>query len=123
MPKQLLTGTLDEQCEFLYNLALEKMEQGNYTGAVHALKEVVKHNPGFRDTAARLAEAKRRKSEQSQLLWFAFGGAMLFVLFGTMMQLGNDFLFLGLVAAGAVVGFLVGNFVRGLRHNSESKQA
>jgi hypothetical protein len=115
MPKQLLTGTLDEQCEFLYDLALEKMQQGNFTGAVHALKEVVKHNPGFRDASTVLAEAKRRKAEQSQLLWFAFGGAMLFVLFGTMMQLGNDFLFLGLIAVGAVVGFLVGNLVRSLR--------
>jgi hypothetical protein len=115
MPKQLLTGTLDEQCEFLYNLALEKMQQGNFTGAVHALKEVVKHNPGFRDAGTLLAEAQRRKSEQSHLLWFAFGGAMLFVLFGTLLQLGNDFLFLGLIAVGAVLGFFVGNVVRSLR--------
>ena len=115
MPKQQLTGTLDEQCEFLYNLAQEKMEQGNFTGAAHALKEIVKHNPGFRDAAVVLADAKRRKSEQSMLLWFAFGGAALFVLFGTMMQLGNDFLFLGLIAVGALLGFLVGNLVRSLR--------
>jgi hypothetical protein len=115
MPKQLLTGTLDEQCEFLYDLALEKMQQGNYTGAVHALKEIVKHKPEFRDAGAVLAEAKRRKSEQNQLLWFAFGGAALFVFIGTVLQVGNDFLFLGLIAAGALVGFLVGNFVRRLR--------
>ena len=38
--KQTLIGTLDEQCEFLYDLALEKMDQGNYTGAAHALKEI-----------------------------------------------------------------------------------
>ena len=115
MPKQLLTGTLDEQCQFLYDLALEKMQQGNYTGAIHALKEVVKHNPGFRDAGELLADAKRRKSEQSQLLWFAFGGAAIFVFIGTMFQVENDFLFLGLIAAGALVGFLVGNLVRRLR--------
>lgn len=115
MPKQLLTGTLEEQCEFLYELALEKMQQGNFTGAVHALKEVVKYNPGFRDASAVLAEAKQRKSEQSQLLWFAFGGAGLFVFIGTLLQLANDFLFLALVAVGALVGFLVGNLVRSLR--------
>lgn len=118
MPKQLLTGTLDEQCEFLYDLALEKMQQGNFTGAVHALKEVVKHNPGFRDANVVLAEAKRRKSEQSQLLWFVFGGAALFVFLGTVIQLGNDFLFLGLIAVGALLGFLVGNLVRSLRRPS-----
>jgi hypothetical protein len=115
MPKQLLTGTLDEQCEFLYALAQEKMQQGNFTGAVHALKEIVKHNPNFRDAGAVLVEAKRRKSEQSQLLWFAFGGAALFVFLGTLLQLGNDFLFLGLIAVGALLGFLVGNLVRSLR--------
>lgn len=115
MPKQLLTGTLDEQCEFLYNLAHEKMEQGNFTGAVHALQEIVKYNPNFRDASTVLAEAKRRKAEQSQLLWFAFGGAALFVLFGTVMQLGNDLFFLGLIAVGALVGFFVGNFVRSFR--------
>ena len=114
MPKQLLTGTLDEQCEFLYTLALEKMEQGNFTGAVHALKEIVKYNPSFRDASVILAEAKRRKAEQSQLLWFAFGGVGVFVFIGTMLQLDNDFLFLGLIAVGALVGFFVGNLVRGL---------
>jgi hypothetical protein len=120
MPKQLLTGTLDEQCEFLYDLALEKMAQGNFTGATHALKEIVKHNPDFRDASAQLAEAKRRKREQSQSLWFVFGGAALFVLFGTMLQLSNDFYFLGLVALGAIVGFLVGNLVRSLRRPADS---
>jgi hypothetical protein len=120
MPKQLLTGTLDEQCEFLYDLAQEKMEQGNFTGAVHALKEIVKHNPNFRDARVQLAEAKRRKGEQSLLLWFAFSGAALFVLFGTVMQLGNDFLFLALIAAGALVGYLMGNLVRSWRRPANS---
>ena len=85
--------------------------------AVHALKEVVKHNPGFRDADALLAEAKRRKSEQSQLLWFVFGGAALFVLIGTITHISNDFLFLAVVIAGALVGFLVGNLMRTLRRS------
>ena len=123
MPKQLLTGTLDEQCGFLYDLALEKMQQGNFTGAVHALKEVVKHNPGFRDANAVLAEAKRRKAEQNQLLWFVFGGAALFVFLGTMIQIGNDFLFLGLVTVGALLGFFVGNLVRSLKRPSNVGQS
>jgi hypothetical protein len=117
MPKQLLTGTLDEQCEFLYELAQEKMQQGNYTGAEHALKEIVKHNPDYRDAKAFLADAKRHKAEQSQLLWFAFGGAAVFVFIGTLLQLGNDLFFIGLIAIGALLGFLLGNLVRSLRRS------
>jgi hypothetical protein len=120
MPKQLLTGTLDEQCEFLYGLALEKMQQGNFTGAVHAFQEIVKHRPDFRDAAAKLAEAKARKSEQTQLLWFAMGGAALFVLIGTMLQVPNDLIFLVMVAAGALVGFFAGNLVQSLRRPTNS---
>jgi hypothetical protein len=120
MPKQLLTGTLDEQCDFLYNLASEKMQQGNFTGAVHALKEIVKYNPGFRDADELLAEAKRKKAEQSQMIWFVFGGGALFIFIGTVIQVGNDFLFLGLIAVGALLGFFVGNLVQSLRRPKDS---
>lgn len=115
MPKQLLTGTLDEQCAVLYDLAVGKMRQGNFTGAVHALKEIVKHKPNFRDAQTLLVEAKRCKAEQSQLLWFAFGGAALFVFFGTLMNLGNDLIFLALAALGGLLGFFVGNWVQSFR--------
>ena len=62
-----------------------------------------------------LRETKRRKSEQSQLLWFAFAGAALFVLMGTILQVGNDFLFLGLIAVGGLLCFLTWNLVRSFR--------
>ncbi len=120
MPKQLLSGSLDEQCEFLYNLALDKMEQGNYTGAVHAFQEIVKHNPDFRDAEARLVEAKARKAQQNQLLWFAFGGAAIFVLIGTMIQVGNDLIFLVIAAVGGLLGFMLGNLVQSLRRSTNS---
>lgn len=73
MPKQTLTGTLEEQCEFLYQLAQEKMAQGNYTGAVHALQEVTKHAPTFRDAAALLREAKQKKSGASTAAFYGHG--------------------------------------------------
>lgn len=60
MPKQKLTGTLDEQCQFLYDAALTKMADGNYTGAKHALQEIVKYKPDFRDAAQLLEEADRK---------------------------------------------------------------
>jgi len=110
MPKQTLTGTLEEQCEFLYNMAQEKMTQGNFTGAVHTLQEIRKHAPNYRDVTALLAEAKRQKSAQSLLLVAAFLGAALFVGVGTFLKLPNDFLLLLLAVVGAVIGFGVGNF-------------
>ena len=74
MAKQVLAGTLEDQCEFLYILAQEKMAQGNFTGATYALKEIVKHKPDYRDAATLLAEAKRQKSKQSGLLLSGFLG-------------------------------------------------
>lgn len=110
MPKQTLTGTLEEQCEFLYQLAQEKMVQGNYTGAVHALDEVVKHLPAFRDAAVLLTTAKQKKAEQRRLLFAGMGGSLLFIALGTFLQLPNDWAFLAFVFVGALFGFGVGNF-------------
>ena len=110
MPKQTLTGTLEEQCEFLYSLAQEKMQQGNFTGAVHTFQEVAKHFPHYREVDRLLAEAKQQKSAQSLLLITAFVGAALFVGIGTFIKIPNDFVFLLLAVVGAVVGFGIGNF-------------
>ncbi len=110
MPKQTLTGTLEEQCEFLYQMAQDKMAQGNYTGAVYALKEIVKHLPTFRDAAALLNEAKQKKSEQQRMLFFVIGGAAVAIGLGTVLRLPNDWLFLLFAVAGAFVGFGIGNF-------------
>ena len=111
MPKQKLTGTLEEQCEFLYQLAQEKMSQGNYTGAVHALVEIVTHAPTFRDAAVLLQVAKQKKSEQRRLLFSALGGASLFIGIGTILQLPNDWLFLLFAVVGAFVGFGIANYI------------
>lgn len=111
MPKELLTGTLEEQCEFLYNLAREKMAQGNFTGAVHALEEVVRYAPHFRDAQELLAEAKARKVLQRRLLIAGLCGAIVFVGFGTLYGLPNDLYFLALAGIGAVVGYGLGLFL------------
>lgn len=111
MPKRLLTGSLDEQCEFLYTLAQEKIQQGNYTGAVHALQEIAKYQPNYRDTAQLLAEARRRKSDHTTLLVTSFGGAALFIGIGTWMQARNDFILLALALLGGLLGYFVGNLI------------
>ena len=115
MKKQKLTRTLEEQCEFLYRLAEEKMAEGNYTGAAHALKEVVRHLPSFRNAAELLQIAQQRKKEQRKLLSFAILGAIAFTALGTWLQLANDLIFIVLIAVGAVVGYGVGNLTTGSR--------
>lgn len=111
MPKQTLTGTLEEQCDFLYQMAQEKISQGNFTGAVHVLQEVVKHAPNFRDAAALLANAKQKKAEQRRLIFWVIGGSIFFITLGTLLQLPNDWLFITFAVVGALVGFVVGNFL------------
>jgi hypothetical protein len=118
MAKQALTGTLDEQCEFLYKLAQEKMAQGNFTGAIYALKEIVKYAPEYRDAPLLLAEAKRRKAAQTMLLMSGMVGSAVFIGSGTLLQMRNDFLFLGLAVVGALVGYAVGIWLQGMRQHA-----
>jgi hypothetical protein len=108
MPKQMLSGTLDEQCEFLYNLALDKMEQGNYTGAIHALQEIVRFVPDYQDAARLLEESRARKAESRSLIVYAFLGGILMIGVGTLFQAGNDLAFLALALTGAGLGYLAG---------------
>jgi len=115
MPKQILTGTVDEQCDFLYDLSNEKMEQGNFTGAAHLLKEIVKHNPDYRDASDLLIEVKHHKSQQLTRLFSAIGVASLFIGIGTWLQLGSDWLYLILVAIGGFVGYGLGNLLNSFR--------
>lgn len=117
MRKQSLTGTLEEQCEFLYNLALEKMAEGNFTGAAHAFKEVARHKPDYKNVRELLAEAQQRKASQRVLLFCGLGGAMLFIAIGTVYRLGNDLLFIGLALLGALVGYALGNVLQSVRRN------
>ena len=119
MPKQQLTGTLEQQCEFLYGLAITKIAQGNYTGAKHALEEIVKHKPDFRDAQQLLQEVSRKKSDQTFLVVFAVLGAMAGVVVGSIGQLGNDLVLLALAGVGALVGYGVGNYIRSFRAGAE----
>ena len=115
MSKQLLTGTLEEQCDFLYEMAQEKMSVGNYTGAYHALKEVVKHAPERKDAVALLVVAKDRKSEQTRLLLLSLAGAILFVGIGSATRLSGDLWLLALGFVGLLVGYGIGNLLNSLR--------
>lgn len=126
MPKQMLSGTLEEQCEFLYALGSQKMDQGNYTGAVHAFKEIVKYAPEFRDANELLAIAKQRKAEQRLLIISGIIGATLFIGIGTLLNLSNDLYLLALAFAGVIVGYSAGSIMnrrRKLRQNRLASKA
>ena len=117
MPKQKLTGSLDEQCQFLYDAALEKMAVGNYTGAKHALQEIVKYKPDFRDAAQLLEEVKQRNSSQTLLLISAFIGAALGVTVGSFTGAPNDLVLLLYLAVGGLVGYGAGNLIDSYRRS------
>jgi len=119
MSKQLLTGSLEEQCAFLYELAQEKMSVGNYTGAYHALKEVVKHAPERKDAVALLALAKQRKSEQTRLLLISLAGAIVFIGIGSAARLSGDIWLLALGFVGLLVGYGAGNFFNSLGRHTQ----
>jgi hypothetical protein len=123
MPKKMLTGTLEEQCAFLYKLAQEKMEAGNFTGALHALKEIEKHAPDYPGSAELLAQAKSGKREQSLLIWCGFAGAIGLIFFGTLWNVPNDLWFLGLALSGAVLGYLLGRAILGISRRGRTSPA
>lgn len=111
MPKQMLSGSLDEQCAFLYDLGLQKMEQGNYTGAVYAFKEIVKYAPDYRDASEMLETAQRRKSDQRFLIISSIVGGIMMVGVGSALQLNNDLYLLLFALAGTLLGYIAGNLV------------
>ena len=120
MPRQMLSGSLDEQCEFLYDLGVEKLAQGNYTGAVHAFREIVKHAPEFRNTSELLATAQQRKSEQRFLVVSAIIGGAAMVAVGSALQFRNDLYLLIFALIGTLLGYFVGVL---LNHRRLSRSA
>lgn len=112
MAKKQLTGTIEEQCSFLYQLAEEKIASGNYTGAVYALKEILKHRPDYEDAAELLESARRHKKAQSFRLITSLAGAVLFLGIGSTAGLGNDLWLLALAFAGLLVGYGISNLIR-----------
>ena len=66
------------------------MASGNYTGAVYALREIIKYQPDYGDAAQLLENARRQKKAQSFRLFISLAGAILFVGIGSTAGLRND---------------------------------
>ncbi len=113
MAKKLLTGTLEEQCSFLYELAEEKMASGNYTGAVYALKEIVKYRPDYQDAARLLKIARAEKRKQRNRIVISLLGAVVAIGIGSSIGLPNDLWLFGIAFAGLLVGYGAANLLPG----------
>ena len=103
---------MEEQCEFLYNLGLEKMKGGNFAGAMYAFKEVAKHIPDYRNVARLLSEVKERKSEQRQLILAGLGTGALFMVIGSLVGVSHDLALILVGAMGLVCGYVTYSLAR-----------
>lgn len=112
MARQELQGTLEEQCEFLYGLAVEKMQAGNFSGAVYALKELHRHNPGYRDVARLLAEVKVRKARQRNLILAGLAGGTLSASIAHLLGVTADLWLIAAAAAGLVCTYALVTVLR-----------
>ena len=112
MARQELQGTLEEQCEFLYGLAVEKMQAGNFSGAVYALKELHRHNPGYQDVARLLAEVKARKARQRNLILVGLAGGALAASIANLLGVAADLWLIAAAAAGLVGAYVLATVFR-----------
>lgn len=112
MARQELQGTLEEQCEFLYGLAVEKMQAGNFSGAVYALKELHRHNPEYRDVARLLAEVKVRKARQRNLILAGLAGGALAASIANLLGVAADLWLIAAAAAGLVGTYVLATVFR-----------
>lgn len=106
MAKKMLEGTLDEQCAFLYDLARDKMAQGNYAGALYALREVAKHRPDYRDVPALLVQLQGQKREQRRMILVGLVSGVLFATLARTAGVTHDLLIIGIGILGLVGGYL-----------------
>lgn len=112
MVKKLLAGEVEEQCEFLYNLGLDKMKGGNFAGAMYAFKEVAKHHPDYRNVSGLLKEVKERKSQQRQLILVGLGAGALFMTVGRLVGVSQDLALILLGTLGLVCGYVAYSWTR-----------
>ena len=112
MARQELQGTLEEQCEFLYGLAVEKMQAGNFSGAGYALKELHRHDPGYRDVAQLLVMVKIRKARQRNLILAGVAGGALAASIANLLGVASDLGLIAAAAAGLICAYVLATVFR-----------
>lgn len=93
------------------------METGNYAGASHALREIIKYAPEYENAAQLLAIVKQRQAEQRNRLLYSLLGAVLFVCIGSFLQISSDLVLLALAVVGLLVGYGAANVLRSFRRS------
>ena len=111
MPKQQLSGPLDEQLATVYEVVQQRLEEGKYSGAVHYAKEIIKVDPNFRDIQEILRQAKRKQRQQSILLSASLAGAILAVIVTRSLGLTQDWLSLTFAVLGGGLGFIAADLI------------
>lgn len=122
MPKQQLTGALDEQLATVYDMVEERMSQGKYSGAVHYAKEIVKVDPHYRDIQDILGRAQRAKREQSLTLTASLAGAVIVIAITRWLGLTEDWQSLFFAFIGLVFGFVIATWLFIRRREAESNK-
>lgn len=106
MARKMLQGSLESQCAFLYDLALDKMKTGNFAGALYALQEVARHNPEYRDVAALVEELRHRKAEQRRLILIGLASGVLFAGVALALGVTHDLIVILAGAVGLACGYI-----------------
>ncbi len=106
--RKLLNGTVDEQAAHLYEMAVEAMAEGRYSGAYRYLAEIERAVPGYRDVPALLATVRRAKQEQRFLLISSLTGGMIFIALARLLGIQSEWLFIGAAILGLALGFAAG---------------
>ncbi len=107
MPRQELTGTLDEQLATVYDMVQERMAQGKYSGAVHYAKEIIKVDPNYQDIQELLHQAEQAKRKQRWTLLISLSGATIAIAIARGLGFAQDWQSLLFALIGLVLSFLI----------------
>ncbi len=114
MPKQQLSGTLEEQKAAVYEIVQQRMAEGKYSGAVHYAKEIIKADPNYRDIQQILQQAQQAKRQQTLTLVASLLAAIAGVTVASVAGFDADWQMLLAGFIGLLIGYLLSTvyFVR-----------
>lgn len=107
MPKQQLSGTLEEQMAALYEIVEQRMAEGKYSGAVHYANEIIKVDPNYRDIQHTLQKARHAKRQQTLTLIASLMTAMVGVAVASFAGFDKDWQMLLAGFIGLLLGYLL----------------
>lgn len=109
MPRQPLSGPLEEQLAAMYQIVLDRMREGKYGGAVHYAREIIKFAPDYRDIQDLLRRAQVAQRRQSLTLVGSLVAAIAAIGLGWSLGWREDWQSLLFGFIGLLAGFLLIN--------------